>query len=71
MASYFLDVFGRPTRETPCECERPREANLAQTLHLLNSTDVQNKVSTPNGRLAGLLKAKKRDDAIWSRSCTC
>ena len=44
--SYFLDVFGRPTRETPCECERPREANLAQALHLLNSGDVHNKIAS-------------------------
>ncbi len=49
VGSYFLDVFGRPTRETPCECERPREANLAQTLQLLNSTDVQNKVAIGQG----------------------
>jgi Protein of unknown function (DUF1553)/Protein of unknown function (DUF1549) len=63
--SYFLDVFGRPTRETPCECERSREANLAQALDLLNSTDVQNKVSAPNGRLARLLKERTShtDDA--------
>lgn len=59
--SYFLDVFGRPTRETACECERPREANLAQALHLLNSNDVQNKVAAATGRLALLLKEKKTD----------
>jgi hypothetical protein len=62
--SYFLDVFGRPTRETACECERPREANLAQTLQLLNSTDVHNKVSAPAGRLALLLREKKSDPAV-------
>ena len=64
VGSYFLDVFGRPQRETACECERPREANLAQTLHLLNSTDVQNKVGNGTGRLAGLLKEKKDDSAL-------
>ena len=49
--SYFLDVFGRPMRETACECERPREANLAQALQLLNSNDMQQKVSaTLKGR---------------------
>ena len=56
--SYFLDVFGRPTRETPCECERPKEANLAQTLHLLNSNDLQGKIAGKDGRVAALLKAK-------------
>jgi hypothetical protein len=64
VGSYFLDVFGRPTRETPCECERPKEANLAQALHLLNSGEVQSKVANANGRLAQLLKAKKPDAEI-------
>src|SRR5207253_10720737 len=31
-ASYFLDVFGRPQRLSPCECERVTEPNLAQAL---------------------------------------
>jgi hypothetical protein len=62
--SYFLDVFGRPARETPCECERPREANLAQALQLLNSTDLQAKVSAPAGRLAALLKSGASDAAV-------
>jgi hypothetical protein len=61
VVSYFLDVFGRPLRETPCECERPREANLAQALHLLNSTDLQSKVGNPAGRVAALLKGKGSD----------
>ncbi len=64
IASYFLDVFGRPQRETACECERPREANLAQALQLLNSNDLQAKIAAPQGRLAALLKAKLDDDAI-------
>jgi hypothetical protein len=64
IGSQFLDTFGRPTRETACECERPREANLAQALQLLNSSDLQNKVAAPQGRLALLLKEKKSDDAL-------
>src|SRR5262249_31660666 len=44
-ASYFLDVFGRPQRISACECERVNEANLAQALHLLNSQEVQDKLS--------------------------
>jgi hypothetical protein len=64
VGSYFLDVFGRPTRETPCECERPREANLAQALHLLNSTDLETKLRSAGGRLGALLKQKASDAAI-------
>ena len=62
--SYFLDVFGRPMRESPCECERPKEANLAQTLHLLNSNEIQSKIGGGQGRIAALLKEKKPNDQI-------
>ncbi len=60
--SYFLDVFGRPQRISACECERVNEANLAQALHLLNSQDVQSKLSRGGGR-ADLLARDKRPDA--------
>jgi hypothetical protein len=61
VSSYFLDVFNRPRRETACECERPREANLAQSLLLLNSGEMQGKVGAGTGRLALLLKSNKAD----------
>jgi hypothetical protein len=61
-ASYFLDVFGRPQRISACECERVSEANLAQALHLLNSDEVQNKLSRGAGR-ADQLAQDKRPDA--------
>lgn len=64
VGSYFLDTFGRPTRESPCECERSGEANLAQALHLLNSGDLQAKVGAADGRLARLVQQGKPDAAI-------
>jgi hypothetical protein len=60
--SYFLDVFGRPQRISACECERVSEANLAQALHLLNSQEVQDKLSR-NGARADLLAKDPRPDA--------
>lgn len=51
---YFLKVFGQPQGETACECERSDEANLAQSLHLLNSSEVQNKIAHASGRAATL-----------------
>lgn len=47
---YFLKVFGQPQADTACECERSQEANLAQSLHLLNSSEVQSKIADANGR---------------------
>jgi hypothetical protein len=61
-ASYFLDVFGRPQRISACECERVNEANLAQALHLLNSDEVQGKLSRAGGR-AEKIAADPRPDA--------
>jgi hypothetical protein len=57
-SSYFLDVFGRPQRISACECERVNEANLAQALHLLNSDEVQGKVTRAGGRADTLASAK-------------
>ncbi|MFN9267728.1 MAG: DUF1549 domain-containing protein [Planctomycetaceae bacterium] len=59
---YFLKVFGQPQADTACECERSQEANLAQSLHLLNSSEVQGKISSASGRSAILANDKDRTD---------
>ncbi len=48
--NYFLQVFGKPEAESACECERSVEANLSQSLHLLNSNDMQNRLQRGGGR---------------------
>jgi hypothetical protein len=58
--SYFLTVFGRPESTSACECERSSEANLAQSLHLLNSSEVQSKLSATSGLAAALAADKDR-----------
>jgi hypothetical protein len=60
---YFLKVFGQPQGDTACECERSQEANLAQSLHLLNSSEVQDKIASPAGRAARLAADKRPQDA--------
>ena len=51
-SSYFLTVFGRPENSSACECERTQDANLAQSLHLLNSKGIQDKLVNEQGRAA-------------------
>jgi len=51
-ASYFLSVFGRPDASTACECERSTSSTLAQSLHLLNSKEMQSKLGNDSGRAA-------------------
>lgn len=60
--SYFLTVFGRPQADTACECERSQEANLAQSLHLLNSPEIQGKLTSSAGRAALLAGDATRSD---------
>ncbi len=60
--SYFLSVFGRPSATTACECERSQEPSLAQNLHLLNSEEIQGKLSADTGRAAVLAADKDRSD---------
>jgi hypothetical protein len=59
--SYFLNVFGQPQAATACECERLTEANLAQSLHLLNSQEMQSKLSGDAGRAAKLAADPRGD----------
>lgn len=60
---YFLKVFGMPQGDTACECERSQDANLAQSLHLLNSKEVQDKISKNGARAATLAADTKRSHA--------
>ncbi|MEQ8791353.1 MAG: DUF1549 domain-containing protein [Pirellulaceae bacterium] len=62
--SYFLDSFGRSVRANPCECATSTAPDLSQALHLINSPDIDKKISSSGGRLARLLGEKKSDAAI-------
>ena len=61
--NYFLTVFGKPEASSACECERNPEANLAQSLHLLNSQDVQGRLQSASGAAAALAKDDGHDVA--------
>jgi hypothetical protein len=61
-SSYFLQVFGRPDSASACACERSQDASLAQSLHLLNSKDIQAKLTAEKGRAATLAADDKRPD---------
>ena len=58
--SYFLTVFGRPESASACECERSGDANLAQSLHLLNSREIQDKLSSDASRVHALASEAAR-----------
>ena len=60
--TYFLSVFGRPDSSSACECERSQEASLAQSLHLLNASEIQTQLSRGNGRADTLTRDTRPDD---------
>ncbi|QDT26348.1 DUF1549 and DUF1553 domain-containing protein [Gimesia panareensis] len=60
--SFFLRVFGRPQMDTACECERTANADLAQSLHLINSDTMQQILSASDGQAVQLAREKTKDD---------
>lgn len=62
-SSAFLRVFGRPSGESVCECERVQSSSLAQSLHLINSPEMKAKLAHPAGRAARLAKEDKPVEA--------
>jgi len=45
ITSQFLEMFGRPSRDTGMHTERNNKTSQAQQLHLLNSSSVQDKIN--------------------------
>lgn len=62
--NYFLEVFGRPTRESACTCERRSEPTLAQVLHLINGDTFTNAMAAGNNRLNQQIAAEKTNEQI-------
>jgi hypothetical protein len=56
----FLTLFGRPPRESACECERAADPSLSQALHFMNDKFVLGKL-TSGASVAATLAADKRE----------
>ncbi len=52
--SNLLDAFGRPDSSSDCPCERNRGTSMVQALHLMNSEELQAKLTHPEGRVTRL-----------------
>jgi hypothetical protein len=57
----FLDLFGRPSRESSCECERRSDISLPQALNLVNGQTISDAVAGGNGRVAKAVLSGKPD----------
>ena len=62
ISSQFLEMFGRPSRDTGLESERNNEPTAGQRLHLLNSTHVQRKIAASRRlrRIVSQFKGRQR-----------
>jgi len=67
ISSPFLEMFGRPTRDTGLWSERSGTVTDAQRLHLLNSSDIQARIER-GPRLAALLARGPRKPGVAVRA---
>ncbi len=64
LADGFLDLFGRPPRESACECERSSGMSLGQALTLVNGPTVANAINDPNNAIVDLVTVEKRTEKV-------
>ena len=57
----FLDLFGRPPRESACECERGSGMSLGQALNLVNGPTFAGAIIDPANNLSSLATTEKDD----------
>ncbi|HZT31457.1 MAG TPA: DUF1549 domain-containing protein [Bryobacteraceae bacterium] len=60
----FLDLFGRPERQTSCECERRSDVSLVQALNMVNGATIADAVAGESGRVAKLMLSGATDRQI-------
>jgi hypothetical protein len=63
ITSPFLELFGRPPRDTGLETERNLRPSAAQRLHLLNSSHIQRKIEQ-SPKLRALRESSKEPRQI-------
>jgi hypothetical protein len=61
LPSGFLATFGRPARESACECERSSGLQLGPVMALINGPTVAEAINDPNSELAKLAAQEKND----------
>ncbi|WP_146537241.1 DUF1549 and DUF1553 domain-containing protein [Rubripirellula reticaptiva] len=55
--SVFLDTFGRPDENKDPPCERVADSSVTQTLHLMNSREIDGRIRSDSSRAARLAKS--------------
>lgn len=64
ISSSFLELFGRPPRDTGLESERNNRPTAAQRLHLLNSSHIRKKIEQSPAFAALFQSAKQQEEVV-------
>ena len=60
----FLITFGRPARESACECERSNDINLGPVMALISGPTIANAIADGNNALGKMVKEIKDDKQL-------
>jgi WD40 repeat protein/mono/diheme cytochrome c family protein len=64
LPSGFLATFGRPARESSCECERSSDLKLGAVMSLVNGEAIADAIGDPGNAIAKLVAAQKDDAKV-------
>jgi hypothetical protein len=60
----FLTLFGRPKRQSACECERSSNLTLSHAMNLINGAMIGEAVNAPDNFVAELVKREPDDRKV-------
>ena len=60
----FLSLFGRPKRQSACECERSSNLTLSHALSMINGNTISEAVNSTSNRLAKLVETEKDNNKL-------
>jgi hypothetical protein len=60
----FLALFGRPKRQSACECERTSNVTLSHALSLINGKTISESLSSPANRIVKVVEAEQDDKKV-------
>ncbi|MBU6400246.1 MAG: DUF1553 domain-containing protein, partial [Verrucomicrobia bacterium] len=60
----FLELFGRPKRQSACECERTSNISLSHAMNLINGATIDDAVAASDNRIAKLVATEQDDHKV-------
>ncbi|MEW6158286.1 MAG: DUF1553 domain-containing protein, partial [Verrucomicrobiota bacterium] len=64
MGNDFLTLFGRPKRQSACECERTSNVTLSHAMNLINGPAIGEAVGAPDNRLKKLVEKENENQKL-------